>query len=75
MRDDPLFVGVTNAAGTRPGYVPEVPFKGEMFGVSRSLDAESGMICGETLKEDGEWTGETWGAVGRSGAGAVETSM
>ena len=41
MRDDPLFVGVTNAAGTRPGYVPEVPFKGDVFGVSRSLDAES----------------------------------
>jgi hypothetical protein len=54
VRDDPLFVGVTNAAGTRPGCVPEVPFKGDVFGVSRSFDAESGMVCGETVKEAGE---------------------
>ena len=54
VRDDPLFVGVTNAAETRPGCVPEVPLKNDVFGVSRSLDAEGGMVSGETIKEDGE---------------------
>ena len=54
VRDDPLFVGVTKAVGTFPGYAPEVPFKGDVFGVSRSLDAEAGMVSGETMKEDGE---------------------